>query len=157
MTLTLPGLRLVHEGQMEGWQLKLPVQLGRRHDEPTQSGLPELYRTLLRALGERVFHDGSWRPLDAREAWPGNVSHLGFILQQWALAAEHRVVAVNFAPGPAQCFVPLALPDLGARRWRLRDLLGPAEYVRDGADLAARGLYLDMPAYASHVFVVEPA
>jgi hypothetical protein len=29
--------------------------------------------------------------------------------------------------------------------------------VRDGADLGARGLYLDMPGHAYHLFVVEPA
>jgi len=156
-TLALPGLRLVHEGQMHGWTLKLPVQLGRRHDEPTHSGLPEFYRALVRALGERVFHEGTWRLLDPRPAWPGNPSHQGFILQQWWLDGAHRLVAVNFAPAPGQCFVPLALEDLGDRRWRFRDTLGAAEYVRDGADLSARGLYLDVPAWAYHVFVVEPA
>ena len=43
---------------------------------------------------------------------------------------------------------------LAGRTWRLGDCLGPAVYERDGADLAARGLYLDMPAWGTHVFDV---
>jgi hypothetical protein len=43
----------------------------------------------------------------------------------------------------------------------LRDLLGPAQYEREGADLAERGLYLDLPEWGYHVFEVlrtpEPA
>ena len=34
LALTLPGLRLLHEGQIEGRRVKLPVQLGRRPGEP---------------------------------------------------------------------------------------------------------------------------
>ena len=45
--------------------------------------------------------------------------------------------------------------DLGGRRWRLRDRLGSASYERDGNDLAARGLYLDMPAWGYHAFEVR--
>jgi hypothetical protein len=157
VTLALPGLRLVHEGQMEGWRLKLPVQLGRRHAEPTEAGLPDFYRALMRALAEPVFHQGLWKLLEPRQAWGDNPSHDGFVLQHWSLDGEHRLVVANLASTPAQCFVPLALPSVAERRWRVRDLLGPADYVRDGADLGARGLYLDMPGHAYHLFVVEPA
>jgi hypothetical protein len=157
VALSLPGLRLVHEGQMEGWRLKLPVQLGRRHPEPTDSGLPEFYRALVGALHDPVFHDGAWRPLEPREAWPGNPTHHGFVVHQWSFEGEHRLVAVNLGATPGQCFVALPLANLAERRWRLRDLLSDADYVRDGADLSARGLYLDMPAHAFHLFDVEPA
>ncbi|MBM4440068.1 MAG: alpha-amylase [Candidatus Rokubacteria bacterium] len=157
IALALPGLRLVHEGQMEGWRLKLPVQLGRRHDEPTHAGLPDFYGALLRAHGDPVFHDGGWTLLEPRQAWEGNPTHDGFVLQQWSFEGESRLVAVNFAPTQGQCFVPLPMPNLGERRWKLTDALSDAEYVRDGADLAARGLYLDMPGYGAHVFTLDPA
>ena len=39
----------------------------------------------------------------------------------------------------------------------LRDLLGPAEYRRGGDELAARGLYLDVPAWGHHAFEVREA
>jgi hypothetical protein len=36
--------------------------------------------------------------------------------------------------------------------WRLSDRLGQAVYVRCGGELAAHGLYLDMPPWSYHVF-----
>jgi hypothetical protein len=37
---------------------------------------------------------------------------------------------------------------------RLKDVMGPASYDRDGSELLSRGLYLDVPAWAYHVFDV---
>ena len=45
--------------------------------------------------------------------------------------------------------------DLDGRSWRLQDLIGPAVYDREGADLSRQGLYLDVPAWAYHVFAVS--
>ena len=38
------------------------------------------------------------------------------------------------------------------RTVRLRDLMSPASYDRDGNDLTSRGLYLDLPPWSYHVF-----
>jgi hypothetical protein len=59
---------------------------------------------------------------------------------------------VNYAAHQSQCYVALPWNDLAGRTWRLRDRLGAALYERDGADLAARGLYLDLPAWGYHAF-----
>ena len=128
VALTLPGLRLVHEGQIEGWRLKLPVQLGRRHPEEAEPGLEEFYRRLLTALRDPVFHDGAWRLLEPREAWPGNHSHRGFVTSLWVADDARRVVAVNLGADAGQCLVPLELagarwaPVASARRSRRRTL-----------------------------------
>jgi hypothetical protein len=63
---------------------------------------------------------------------------------------------VNYAGHQSQCYVAMPWKDLDSRRWRLRDRLGSAVYERDGADLAARGLYLDMTAWGYHAFEVNP-
>jgi len=68
-------------------------------------------------------------------------------------------VAVNYGAQRGQCYVPLA--DGSLRRdstVRLHDLLhARATYERPGAELAQRGLYLDVPAWRSHVFEVVEA
>jgi hypothetical protein len=65
-----------------------------------------------------------------------------------------RLVVVNFSGHPSQCYATLPWGDLPGRSFRLRDGLGPAVYDRHGDDLAARGLYLDLPAWGYHVFEV---
>ena len=71
-------------------------------------------------------------------------------------AAEGRqlVVCVHYGPTQAQCFVPLPLAGLRGRGVLLRDLLSETSYQRDGDELAGRGLFLDMPAWAYHAFEV---
>jgi hypothetical protein len=152
VALTLPGMRLVHEGQMEGRRLKLPVQLGRRSVEPSEPGMEAFYRRLLTALGHPVFHEGQWQLREPERAWPGNPSHGNYVAHAWALDGERRLVAVNLAPGRSQCYVRLDWPDLAGQRWELVDLLSEARYIRDGDDLLTRGLYLDMPGYGTHLF-----
>jgi hypothetical protein len=63
---------------------------------------------------------------------------------------------VNYAFHQSQGYVLLPWDDLAGRTWRLHDRMGEAVYDRDGADLSARGLYLDMPAWGYHAFDVQP-
>ncbi len=156
LALGLPGMRLFHDGQLEGRRLKLPVQLGRRHPEPVDPGAKHFYRRLLTALSDPVFHDGHWRLLEPKAAWDGNQSHHNFVAYHWVLDKERRVIVVNLSAHPAQCFLPLGLSDLGEQTWHLCDLLNDAEYIREGDDLGQRGLYLDVPAHGYHLFNVEP-
>jgi hypothetical protein len=48
--------------------------------------------------------------------------------------------------------VRLPFADLSGGQWQLRDLLGTAQYERDGDDLQSRGFYLDVPPWHCHVF-----
>jgi hypothetical protein len=155
-TFTLPGLRLLHEGQLEGWRTKLPVQLGRRPTEPTDTGVSEFYRRLLASLSHVVFHEGEWRRIEPREAWDSNPSHVNFVASVWTHETDLRLVASNLSHDRAQCYLPLELPVLAGRSWLLKDLLSDAEYVRDGDGLLSPGLYLDVPAYGHHLFEITP-
>ena len=66
-------------------------------------------------------------------------------------------MAVNYAPHQSQCYVRLPFPDIGGRSWRLKDLMGPASYDRDGNDLMSGGLYLDVAPWQCHVFEMKSA
>jgi hypothetical protein len=65
------------------------------------------------------------------------------------------LIAVNFAGHQSQCYLRLPFPELAGRMVRLKDQAGAASYERDGDDLLARGLYLDVPAWGYHVFEVS--
>jgi hypothetical protein len=65
------------------------------------------------------------------------------------------LIAVNYAGHQSQCYVRLPFPDLAGHTVRLKDLMGSASYDRDGSDLGARGLYLDLPPWGYHVFDVS--
>ena len=156
VAFSLPGLRLLHEGQVEGRTLKLPIQLGRRPSETPDQDLESFYRQLLDTLRHPVFQEGDWRLLAPRQAWAGNDSHHNFVAYIWALEDEIRLLAVNLGSSRAQCYVPLDLPALAERSWQLKDMLSNAHYVRNGRELLEPGLYMDVPGYGYHIFRIEP-
>jgi hypothetical protein len=62
---------------------------------------------------------------------------------------------VNYAGNQGQCYVRLPFAELAGRSVRFKDLMGPASYDRAGNDVAARGLYLDLPPWAYHIFEIK--
>lgn len=155
--LGLPGMRFLHEGQLTGAKLKVPVQLGRRPIEPVQPEIQAAYAALLTTLKETFVGQGRGELLAPRAAWEGNPSHQNFIVVLWPGAGnQFDVVVVNLAPQRSQCYVPLNVPGLAECHWSLRDLLGTESYERVGSDLAQQGLYLDVPPHAAQVFRFAP-
>jgi Alpha amylase, catalytic domain len=148
-----PGLRFFHRGQFEGHKVRIPVQLRRGPREASDPELTEFYGRLLAVLCEPTLRSGDWRLLGCLPAWDGNPSWDGFIAFAWdGLGGNCYVVPVNYADQRSQCYIPLPFEHLGGFEWRLRDLMGPASYDRDGYQLLSPGLYLDMPAWGYHVF-----
>lgn len=157
LTLGLPGLRLVHEGQLIGARLRVPVQLARRPLEPVQPEIETLYEHLLAALAGSAVGRGEGRVLAPRAAWADNQTWQSFVVIQWAAEPPaFDLVVVNLAPHRGQCYVSLETPDLAQFNWRMEDVLGEERYERYGDDLANQGLYLDVPAHAAQLFRFRP-
>ena len=158
LSFLTPGLRFFHQGQREGKRVRIPVHLGRGPVEPPEPGIAAFYDRLLECLKDEAFRDGRWQLLECRPAWDGNGSWDSFVAFCWTGPYEQRrLVAVNYAGHPSQCYVAMPWRDLDGRTWRLQDLTGPSVYDRHGSDLTWQGLYLDMPAWGYHVFAVSPA
>ncbi len=148
----VPGMRFFHEGEREGRKVKVSMHVGRRPDEPVDDAIASFYDRLLALLRISTVHEGAWRLCECRPAWEGNPSHASFVAFTWADDERRFLVAVNYAPHAGQCYVALGLDGLDGHRFVLEDHLSDARYERDGSDLAARGLYLDLPAWGHHVF-----
>jgi hypothetical protein len=158
ITFLSPGLRFLHQGQREGRRIRIPVHLRRGPAEVTDPDILSFYNCLVEVLKDPAFRDGDWQLLEADPAWQGNETYASFIIFSWSGPGSlRRLVAVNYSNHPAQCYVRLPWENLGGQNWRLRDLLGTAEYERNGDDLSRQGLYLDLPAWGAQAFEVVPA
>ena len=156
ITFLSPGLRFFHQGQFEGCRKRISPHLVRAPDEAVNRPLKQFYERLLEVLRRPTVRQGQWQLLECRPAWDGNASSDAFIAFNWQDSDGARLlVAVNFGSHPSQCYVRLPFSDLGDGGWQLRDLLGDAQYERDGEDLQSRGLYLDVPPWQYHVFEMK--
>jgi len=152
--LTLPGARLLHEGQFEGWRVKLPVFLARRPTEPVDIDLVAFYERLLNATRRGVFRNGEWRLCD-RHGWPDNQSCHSILAWCWIKDQERALVVVNYGETPAQARVEVPWDDLRSRQWRLQDGLSGEVYDRDGNDVRDNGLFVDLAPWQTHLFQVS--
>jgi Alpha amylase, catalytic domain len=156
ITYLAPGLRFFHQGQFEGRKKRISPHLVRAPQEHPDTALKRFYEALIAMLRQSIFRDGDWRLLDCTAAWEGNWTADCFVASLWqGRDGEQRVIAANYAENQSQCYVRLPLPELRGRRVRLQDLMSAAHFDRDGDDLVARGLYLDMPPWGYHVFEVS--
>jgi Alpha amylase, catalytic domain len=153
-TLSQTGARLVHEGQLEGRKVHLPVFLSRRPDEQPDSDLGAFYEGLFGALRDPVFREGTWQ-LGARSGWEGNDTWHSLVTWGWRDDGPRKLVVVNLADAPAAGHVSLPWDDLRGRAWRLTDTLSDAAYERSGDDLRD-GLYVALDPWSSNLFDLTP-
>jgi glycosidase len=154
--LTLPGAKLLHDGQCEGRQVKLPVQLGRRPAETANARRLDFYRRLLAAVDTPAIREGEWR-LCERSGWPDNQSCMNLVAWCWRRGEERCVVVVNLSDARSQARVRIPWDDVAGRWWRLTDAITGAAYERDGDELSGVGLYVELEGWASHLLSVRPS
>ena len=150
-----PGLRFFHQGQFEGRVKRISPHLVRGPNEPVNTTIAQFYHRLLDLLRRPVVREGEWQLLECTPAWEGNTSCDALIASAWQDSGDTRLmVSVNYADHQSQCYVRLPFAGLAGGTWRLSDLLGTAQYDRDGNDLQSHGLYLDVPPWHCHVFEI---
>jgi 4-alpha-glucanotransferase len=151
---TLPGARLFHEGQFQGRRVKLPVQLGRRPQEPPDRDLQAFYRRLLGVVASPAFRSGTWE-LCTRTGWPENGSFENLLAWCWGKDDERYLVAVNYSGARSQGKIRIPRDDLGARSWRLTDTITGQVFDRDGGEMRGPGLFVDLEGWGYHLFRIS--
>jgi hypothetical protein len=150
---TLPGARLLFEGQLEGRKVRLPVQLGRFPEEEPDRELRVFYETLLRAARGIGMHAAEWR-LCETSGWPDNQRHRNLVA--WCWRGERRTLVVaNLSGEESQGRVHLPWDDLAGRTWTLTDALSGQVFERRGDELASSGLYTGLSPWGCHLLTLD--
>jgi glycosidase len=156
ITFFTPGLRFFHQGQLTGYEKRLPVHLCRGPHEPDNPQLKTFYDRILAALKQPAVRDGEWSLLECLPAWEGNWTWDCFVAFTWQTSDGQRLLCVvNYAPNASQAYLRLPFTELPGRAVELRDLLSPAVYERNGDLLYLAGLYLDLPPWGYHLFELK--
>jgi hypothetical protein len=153
--LTLPGARLLHEGQFEGLKVRLPVFLARRPEEPVDHDLAAFYGRLLKEIHHDIFRNGDWC-LCEKSGWPDNQSCQNILSWCWVKDGDRCLIVINFRQEAAQARVHLPWNELRGKTWRLNDVLSGESYDRSGDEIRDAGLYVDLGPWKCNLFRVRP-
>jgi glycosidase len=144
LTLGLPGMRMLYEGQLDGRRLRVPVQFARWPDEPPDAQIQSMYQQLFAALADSAVGCGEWKILRTNDE---NV-----VIVQWQNSpARFDLVVVNLAATPIRCRVRPEVGELSAREWHIRDALGDEGFPAGTWEFRTGELLLDLPGNTAHL------
>jgi glycosidase len=155
LLLTLPGMRFVFDGQLEGRRTHPPVQLGRWPDEAPDTEIRATYDRALRFAGSDVLHDGEWTLLAVSAA--GDRSHEDIVAYRWRSPDALAVIVVNLGAGTSQAHVAVGADAPPGTLVEFTDALTGQTYKRQRAALLDPGLYVRLDAGEAHLFDVRSA
>ncbi len=155
MILTLPGARLVHDGQMQGFKIKVPIQLGRKPVEEVNMYVFHFYQRLLRAAPDRSIGEGKWSLCDIEPLTDYDQSHLNLIAYQWHSSQRYQLIVINYSPFFGRGHARLKNINFGSSEWIFFDRLNHKTYTYKGTDLEFNGVYVDLKPWNSHIFEVR--
>ena len=157
LAMGLPGMRFIHDGQMEGRRRFARVQLSRWAEEGRDGWIESMYEEVLSAFARSSVGVAGGRVLSVNRAWEDNPTSQCLTVVEWDSRPGQRggeLVVVNLAPHRAQGRVWPSWQGLDQGGWWLRDRLGPEEWLRDGREIRKSGLYFDLPARGAQLFEV---
>lgn len=155
LACTLPGITLIHDGQMIGRTAKLPVQIKRQPDEPAYGDLKTFYQRLFDETCSPAYRDGDWTLMEALPG-EGSATHTHLIAYGWHHGDDARLLIINASDAAAQGWILLgAWADASAHDWRLTDVRTGITQERSGRDLGGRGLFADLPGFAHVIYHCE--
>lgn len=99
--MTLPGMRLLHDGQLEAKHIKIPVHVNTGPDEAIQTELQASYQKLLQSVSMWP-REGEWHLY--------NLTNDAVIAWVWVHEQTTRYVFINYSDQPTECnaYIPAA-------------------------------------------------
>ena len=150
---TLPGAALLHQGQLEGRRIKLPLQINRAAAEPARPMLKRFYRRLLQEVSGSIYHDGSWRLLEPQPIILEDRTYQNLIAYTWSDGDDARLIVINLSGDWSRATIEFDnCQRLVGGQWLLVDILSESYTRHSGDALIERSLKLEVPPYGVHIY-----
>jgi hypothetical protein len=156
LTYLVPGLRFFQHGQLEGYRIRIPMQLAHPLPEQVDPAVKSLYAQLLGYLNLEAVRAGAWQMLPAEPGWiEGGYCDPVFTFAWEAGEGPLLWGVVNYSAEPALCTLRPNSPRLVGRKWLLVDRMSNRMIDCDGSDLINNGLPVKLAAWEVQIFEVE--
>jgi hypothetical protein len=145
LAMTLPGMRFIHDGQLEGRRTRMTIQWASRPAEAPDPASIALHVKLFELLRLPALRDGAFRVLLAS----GSI-----LAHRWEHDRGSIIIAVNYSAETAHARFAVELHGIEGRGVVLHDRMTGTDYERDGSELVdpSRGLHVVLAPWQAHVF-----
>lgn len=151
----MPGLHLFHEGQFEGFSVKLPIQLIRRRAEEADPDIAAFYKKLFSILKKEISDIEDYKMVFPESAWaPENDSYRNFLTVFLKKEKYIYLLAVNYSEKKSQCYVPFYPECLTGSEVSFEEIFEGSVFKRNCDELLSKGLYLDEGPFKVNLFKI---
>jgi hypothetical protein len=140
---------------MRGYEIKLPVQLGRNPTEEDNLDIMEFYEKLLNAVPRKRFSDANWSLCESFSVGGDDHSNKNIVAFQWWKDKERRLIVVNYSLRPSKANIQIQGLENGNSKWEFTDLLTEKKYSYFGESLKKNGLYVELDPWKGQIFDIE--
>ncbi len=154
LTFSLPGPRLIYDGQTGGRKLRYCIHLRRAAETPAESDENVFYEKLFSALKESAIGKGTAASIPSQPTGPGNESYPAIQAFLWENAQCRDLMIANLSGAECDARVPVFFTGIGSRQWILRNRLGSEQYIRDGTEMATVGLYVKLAPWQAQILEI---
>mmetsp|Transcript_18335 Transcript_18335/g.20381 ORF Transcript_18335/g.20381 Transcript_18335/m.20381 type:complete len:496 (+) Transcript_18335:6-1493(+) len=151
IVFTLPGMRLVYQGQEYGLKNNQAIQLRRADAETPNFGVVREYYNLLKILNTPVFKCGEWSYVKLS----GYDSTWRLIGWTWRLGHTKRLCVMNYTdtPGSGIAVLPNTANDrYGNDEITVTELLTGVQYKRSANAMRTTGLHVIIQPWSGQIF-----
>jgi len=154
ITYGVPGMHFFAEGQFEGFKSKVSMHVGRRRKEPQDPSVYDFYTKLLHIRNS--IKDSIYSLRNIIPAWERNPTHGNFIAWTMVNPLVKYLFVVNYGWTQAQCRVMVenVLDHVVGSDVEFNDIVVNKVYKRSMEELKRIGIYIDLPSWGYHVFIV---
>lgn len=154
LTFSLPGLRLIYDGQTDGRKLRYCIHLRRAALTPAVEDENLFYEKLFSALKDSTIGKGTAAFIPSQSTGAGNESFSAIQAILWEKGGQRDLVVVNLSGAECDARLPFFFTGIGSRLWTFKDRLSSAQYTRDGTEIATIGLYVKLQPWQSQIFEI---
>jgi len=150
LTSTVPGMHFFNDGQFEGFEKQLVVQLSRAQEESADPEIRRIYEKILTIADSPEFHTGAWKLVEIKDS--GDRTNSDLIAYTWSDVSGQKLVVVNLGSGTSTGRIYFPDEALSGSGLRFDDLLNDHSYERQSADLKRWGLFIKLTGFGAHIF-----
>ena len=151
--LNLPGMRLYFQGQMEGKQIRLPMQIRQTRPEAVDSEIKPFYDRLLPLVNEEIFHLGTWQLKEVLPDCDNTFENL--IAYTWKLKDTFRLIIVNLSQHPSCGRLSFQGDVAESQSYSFTDKLSGQGFTQPGTLLANPGLSIKLAGYQAQIWEIS--
>jgi len=152
--LTMPGMKLIYDGQLEGKKIKCPIQLGRTPDEKGSKNIKDFYAKILPIVNDEIYKRGKFYVLQPSIFNEKDESNNNILAWFWQYNNQIKITIVNYSPKHSKCKIKIPCNSF-PQKVVLKDLLTKANLRITSKKLIEEGFVVQLKGYQSRIVEIN--